>query len=137
MTTPRGRFFEDFTPGLIIEHWPGRTVFEGDHRIYCMLTMNTHHDGPEVHVGYLYSLLLGLSMTDISINAIYHRESDIRAVAPFRQGDTIHCRSEVLIAEDIPGKPDRGRVVLETRGYTQANVMFMSFQRQMAVRRAR
>lgn len=130
----RGPFFEDFTPGAILEHWPGRTVGESDHRVYCLLTMNGQHDGPNVHVGYLYSLLLGLSMPDISVNAIYHRESDIRALEPVGQGDTVYAKSEVLTAE--PGdRPDRGVVVLETRGYTQDGVLFMSFQRRMAVRR--
>ena len=131
-----GRFYEDFTPGAILEHWPGRTVGQSDHRLFCLITLNTFHDGPIVHVGYLYSLLLGLSMNEISVNAIYHRESQIRELKPVREGDTIYCKSEVLSAEDVPGKPDRGLVTLETRGYTQQGELFMSFQRRMAVRRA-
>jgi acyl dehydratase len=131
----RGNFFEDFTPGAVIEHWPGRTVSESDHRLYCLLTLNTAHEGPTVHVGYLYSLLLGLSLGDISVNAIYHHESDIVAIAPVHEGETIYCRSEVLVADEIPGKTDRGQVTLETRGYTHRETLFMSFRRQMAVRR--
>jgi acyl dehydratase len=132
----RGRFYEDFTPGAILEHWPGRTVGESDHRLFCLITLNTFHEGPTVHVAYLYSLLLGLSMNDVSVNAIYHRESQIREFESVHQGDTIYCKSEVLSAEAIADKPDRGLVTLETRGYTQHDVLFMSFQRRMAVRRA-
>ncbi|WP_437551998.1 hypothetical protein WME97_11735 [Sorangium sp. So ce367] len=75
-------------------------------------------------------------MNDISTNAINHLESQIRELEPVREGDTIYGRSEVLSAEDVVDKPDRGLVTLETRGDTQQGVFFMSFQRQMAVRRA-
>lgn len=131
-----GRFYEDFTPGTILEHWPGRTIGQSDHRLFCLLTLHTSHDGPLVHVAYLYSLMLGLSMSDVSANAIHHVESNIRQFEPVHEGDTIHCKTEISSIEEIAGKPDRGLVVLETRGYTQEGVLFMSFQRRMAVRRA-
>ena len=37
-----GRYFEDFTPGDIYEHRPGRTITEVDNTWFTLLTMNTH-----------------------------------------------------------------------------------------------
>ena len=111
-----GRFFEDFAVGDLLEHWPGRTIGQGDHRAFCMLTMNVAHDGPEVHVGYLYSLLLGLAMSDVSANAINHTESGVQVLEPVFEGTTVYCKTAVLAKESIAGRPDRGLVTFATRG---------------------
>jgi len=37
-----GRFYEDFEPGHIYEHRPGRTITETDNIWFTLLTMNTH-----------------------------------------------------------------------------------------------
>ena len=45
MTTydrPFGRYFEDFEPGDIYRHWPGKTITEDDDHLFCMITMNHH-----------------------------------------------------------------------------------------------
>ena len=35
-----GRYFEEFTVGEIIRHWPGRTITEADCTRFALLTMN-------------------------------------------------------------------------------------------------
>ena len=45
MTTydrPFGRYFEDFEPGDVYRHWPGKTITEADDHLFCMITMNHH-----------------------------------------------------------------------------------------------
>ena len=45
MTTfdrPFGRYLEDFTPGDVLRHWPGKTITEADDHLFCMITMNHH-----------------------------------------------------------------------------------------------
>ena len=45
MTTydrPFGRYFEEFEPGDIYRHWPGKTITEADDHLFCMITMNHH-----------------------------------------------------------------------------------------------
>ena len=37
-----GRYYEDFVPGDIYRHWPGRTLSETDNTWFTLLTMNTH-----------------------------------------------------------------------------------------------
>lgn len=131
----RGRYYEDFTLGAVYKHWPGRTVYEGDNRFYCIMTMNLSYDEPVIHPGYLYSLLLGLSANDVTGNVVHHEELRIRNIEDVQYGDTIYAETEVLVVEEIDNKPGRGLVVVETHGYTQDRVMFMSYQRRMGVRK--
>ena len=45
MTTydrPFGRYYEDFEPGDVYKHWPGKTITEYDDHLFCMITMNHH-----------------------------------------------------------------------------------------------
>ena len=72
----------------VYKHWPGKTVTEYDDHLFCLLTMN-HHPlhldahyaeettdfGQNVVVGnYIYSLLLGMSVPDVSGKAIANLE---------------------------------------------------------------
>ena len=35
-----GRLYEDLVPGDRFRHWPGKTITEGDHHVFCLLTMS-------------------------------------------------------------------------------------------------
>ena len=37
-----GRYYEDFEPGDVYRHWPGKTITEYDDHLFCMITMNHH-----------------------------------------------------------------------------------------------
>src|SRR5262245_3436564 len=77
---PFGRYFEDFQPGDVYRHWPGKTITEADDHLFCLITMNHHplhldawyaetqtQFGKNVVVGNLvYSLVLGMSVPDVS-----------------------------------------------------------------------
>ena len=77
---PFGRYLEDFEPGDVYRHWPGKTITEADDHLFCMITMNHHPlhtnewfaenetvHGRNVVVGNLvYSLVLGMSVPDVS-----------------------------------------------------------------------
>src|SRR5213075_2886168 len=85
---PFGRYYEDFEPGDIYKHWPGKTITEYDNHLFCMITMNHHplhtdawfaetqtQFGKNVVVGNLvYSLVLGMSVADVSGVAIANLE---------------------------------------------------------------
>ena len=97
-----GRYYEEFEVGATYRHWPGKTVTEYDDHLFCLLTMN-HHPlhmdanyaekttdfGKNVVVGnYIYSLLLGMSVPDVSGKAIANLEiQSLRHVAPTFHGD--------------------------------------------------
>ena len=83
-----GRYFEDFEVGDVYKHWPGKTITEADDHLFCMITMNHHplhtdahyaetetQFGKNVVVGNLvYSLVLGMSVPDVSGKAIANLE---------------------------------------------------------------
>ena len=100
-----GRSYEEFEVGATYKHWPGKTVTEYDDHMFCLLTMNHHplhldlnyaeestQFAKNVVVGnYVYSILLGMSVPDISGKAIANLEIEsLRHVAPTFHGDTLY-----------------------------------------------
>lgn len=143
-----GRYFEDFEVGAIYRHWPGKTVTEYDDHLFCLLTMNHHplhinshfaeattEFGRNVVVGnYVYSLLLGMSVQDVSGKAIANLEiASLRHVKPTFHGDTIYGETEVLEVTPSKSKDDRGVVYVETRGYKQDGQIVCIFRRKVLV----
>ena len=72
-----GGYLEDFEPGDVYKHWPGKTITEADNHLFSLLTMNTnplhtdehymkaHQHGKVLVVGPLViSLLVGMSVRD-------------------------------------------------------------------------
>jgi acyl dehydratase len=119
-----GRYYEEFEVGAVYKHWPGKTVTEYDDHLFCLLTMNHHplhldaqyaattQQGRNVVVGnYVYSLLLGMSVADVSGRAIANLEVEsLKHVFPTFHGDTVYGQTEVLgqEGEHQQGRP-RGR----------------------------
>src|SRR5579859_5583304 len=143
-----GRAYEEFEIGAVYKHWPGKTVTEYDDHLFCLLTMK-HHPlhldahyareatdfGRNVVVGnYIYSLLLGMSVPDVSGQAIANLEVEsLRHVAPTFHGDTIYGETTVLGKRSSASKPDRGVVQVETRGYKQDGTLVCVFRRTVMV----
>jgi len=143
-----GRYFEEFEVGAVYRHWPGKTVTESDDHLFCLITMNHHplhldahyaatatEFGRNVVVGNLiYSLLLGMSVADVSGRAIANLEVEsLRHVAPTFHGDTIYGETTVLAVKESTSRPDRGVVTVETRGYKQDGTMVCVFRRRVMV----
>ena len=143
-----GRYLEEFEVGATYKHWPGKTITEYDDHLFCLLTMN-HHPlhldahyaetttdfGRNVVVGnYVYSLLLGMSVPDVSGKAIANLEVEsLRHVAPTFHGDTLYGETTVLDVTPSRSTDDRGIVYVETRGYTQDGTLICVFTRAVMV----
>lgn len=145
---PFGRCLEDFAVGDVLRHWPGKTITEADDHLFCLITMNHHPlhldahfaeqatvHGRNVVVGNLvYSVVLGMSVPDISGSAIANLEvTELRHVHPTFHGDTIYAESKVLSVQPSRSKPDRGVVEVLTKGYNQDGVEVVSFRRKVLV----
>ena len=143
-----GRYFEEFEVGATYKHWPGKTVTEYDDHLFCLLTMNHHPLHLDAHyaqettdfkrnvvVGnYVYSLLLGMSVADVSGKAIANLEVEsLRHVKPVFHGDTIYGESTVLDKKESSSKNDRGVVQVETIGYNQDGVVVCIYRRKVMV----
>lgn len=145
---PFGRYFEDFEPGDIFKHWPGKTITEFDDHLFCMMTMNHHplhtnvyfaeHESVQkrnVVVGNLvYSLVLGMSVPDISGAAIANLEIEsLLHKNPTFHGDTIYAETRVLEKTESSSKNDRGIVKVETKGFNQDGLEVCYFRRKVMV----
>ena len=142
-----GRSYEEFEVGATYKHWPGKTVTEYDDHLFCLITMNHHplhldanyaattQQGKNVVVGnYVYSLLLGMSVADVSGKAIANLEVEsLKHVFPTFHGDTIYGQTEVLDKTESRSKDDRGIVYVETKGCNQDGVLVCVFRRKVMV----
>jgi acyl dehydratase len=144
---PFGRCFEDFEVDDVYQHWPGKTITEYDDHLFCMITMNHHpvhtnawfaeHEsvhGKNLVVGNLvYSLVLGMSVPDVSGSAIANLEVEtLRHAKPTYHGDTIYAETRVL-DKRLTSKGDRGIVTVETKGINQRGEEVCYFRRKVMV----
>ena len=144
-----GRYFEEFEVGATYQHWPAKTVTEADDHLFCLITMNHHplhindvyaaqsQQGRNVVVGpYVYSLALGMTVSDISGKAIANLATEeLSHPAPVFHGDTLFCETEVLEKKESQSKPDRGVVKVHTRVRNQDGELVAEFKRLVLVPR--
>lgn len=142
-----GRYFEEFEVGATYQHWPAKTVTEADDHLFCLITMNHHplhindvyaaqsQQGKNVVVGpYVYSLALGMTVSDVSGKAIANLATEeLSHPAPVFHGDTLFCETEVLDKTPSRSKPDRGVVKVHTRVRNQDGVLVAEFKRLVLV----
>lgn len=144
-----GRYFEDFEPGAIYEHRPGRTICEADNTWFTLLTMNQH----PLHFDAAYAarsefgrvvvsspltlgIVTGMTVSDISQKAIANLGwTDISLTAPVFVGDTLYAESEVLEKRGSKSRPTQGIVKVATRGMKADGTLVISFVRSIMIPR--
>ena len=145
----QGRFFEDFTVGDVYRSRLGRTITETDNIWFTNLTLNTnqvHFNTPFAERGpfgkplvnscLTLSLVVGLSVTDISENAMANLAwDDIKLPSPVFVGDTLWCESEVLELRESASRPYAGIVGIRSRGINQRSEVVIEFRRTVMVYR--
>ena len=138
--------YEDFETGTVIRHPLGRTVTATDNTWFTLLTNNSnpiHFDRhyaaqtefgqPLVNSTFTLALVVGLSVADVSQNAVNLGWQDIRIRAPVFEGDTIYAQSEVLSTRESASRPTMGIVEVETTGYKADGTVVMTFRRTIMV----
>lgn len=143
-----GRYYEEFVIGDVYKHWPSKTITESEDHLFCDITMNHHplHSDrwyaeeetqfkQNVVVGnFVYSLVLGMSVADVSGKAIANLEIEtLKHQKPTFHGDTIRAETLVLDKVESSSKPDRGIVTVETRGINQRGEEVCYFKRKVMV----
>jgi len=144
-----GLYWEDFQPGDVFEHRPGRTVLETDNLWFTLLTMNTQ----QVHFDAAYAaetewkkmlvnstltlaLITGMSVRTVSAKVVANLGWDkVKATHPVFAGDTLYAESKVLSKRESKSRPTQGIVTGETRGINQNGAEVMSFERTMLIHR--
>ena len=145
----QGRFFEDYAVGDVYRSRLGRTITETDNIWFTNLTLNTNQahfntpfaerspfGKPLVNSAFTLSLVTGLSVTDVSENAMANLAwDDIRLPKPVFAGDTLWCESEVLELRESASRPYAGIVGIRSRGINQRTEVVIEFRRTMMVYR--
>jgi acyl dehydratase len=141
-----GRYLDEYEVGDVFHHWPGKTVTEADDHLFCLLTMaasplhidrnfaeSEMTDGRNIVVGtYVYSLLLGMSVPDISGRAIANLGlSEMRHLAPLHHGDTLYGQSEILATRLSESRPNQGILTVRTDGHNQNKLKVCTFTRSV------
>jgi acyl dehydratase len=142
-----GNFLEDFHVGDLYRHPLGRTISEADNSWFTLLTMNTNqlhfnadfaaaspHGRLLVNSGLSVAIVLGISVSDISQNAIANLGwTNIELTNPLFVGDTLYAESLITAARPSGSRPDAGIVSCRTRGLNQDGVEILRFERSAMV----
>jgi len=142
----RGNFFEDFTPGQVIQHATPRTLTEGDSSLYVALTGDRRpmHCSAElaqtfgykrerVHDLLVFHIVFGKTVGDVSLNAVANLGyADVRFGRPVFAGDTLRAESEVLGRRET-SSGQSGIVWVRTRGLNQRNEEVLTYVRWVMV----
>ena len=142
----RGRFYEDLNPGDVFKHWPGRTITETDNIWFTLLTcnMNPIHFDSEfakktefgktiVDSTLTLALVTGLSVSDVSMNAVNLEWDKVVLSNPVFAGDTLYSETEIISKRESKSRPGSGIVNLKTRGLNQHGKEVIRFERTVMV----
>ena len=142
----QGRAYEDFSVGDVFPHPLGRTVTDVDNIWFTLLTVNPN----PIHFDQVYAartefkrllvdstltlaIVTGLSVADVSQNAINLGWDNVRLTHPVFAGDTLHAWSEVLESRESQSRPTMGIVKLKTTGINQDGTVVIEFNRTIMV----
>lgn len=144
-----GRFFEDFTVGDVYQHPFGRTISEADATWFTLLTCNTNQNHFNAHLaqsnpitdgkiivnsGLTVALVLGLSVIDMSQNAVANLGwTDIKLTYPVYIGDTIYAESICMDKRESSSRPNMGIITMRTRGLNQHGDEVVSWIRSVMI----
>ena len=141
-----GPFYEDLEIGQVIKHPLGRTITQADNIWFTLLTVNTnpiHFDAayaartefgrPLVDSTLTLAIVTGLTVAELSRNAINLGWEEVRLPHPVFEGDTLYAQTEVISKRESRSRPRMGIVVVKTLGYNQKGVVVIEFKRAILV----
>lgn len=144
----QGRFFEDFEVGDIYNHPYGKTISEAENFWFSHITLNlnplhfnadyaakTEFGRPVVDGLLTLSIVVGMSVIDLSQNGFNLQYDEVIHHAPVFHGDTIYGQSEVLSKRVSNSRPGWGLVTVKSEGYNQNQAKVISFRRTIMVQK--
>jgi acyl dehydratase len=144
-----GRWFDDLTPGLVVDHAVTRTITESDNTLFSVMTMNpqplhldesfaeeTEYGTRLVNSLFTLSLLIGLSVFETTHGTTIANLGfeDVAFPAPVFHGDSIRAQTEVISSRLSASRPSQGIVVFEHRAFNQHDVLVTRCRRSALMR---
>jgi acyl dehydratase len=130
-----GKWFEELTPGLVIQHAIRRTITEADNVLFTSITMNpawlhldfdyaereTEFGKPLVNSMLTVAMVIGISVHETTLGTTVANLgfSEVTFPAPLFHGDTIRVETEVVEARESSSRPTQGIVTFEHRAFNQ------------------
>jgi acyl dehydratase len=145
-----GRWFEELTPGLVIDHVVTRTITESDNTLFSTMTMNpqplhldesfaeqTQFGTRVVNSMFTLSLLIGLSVYETTLGTTVANLGfeDIRFPLPVIPGDSIRAQTEVVAARASASRPTQGVITFEHRAFNQRGELVAQCRRSALMHR--
>lgn len=137
--THTGKWFEELTPGLVIQHALRRTITETDNIMFTTMTMNpawvhldydyceneTEFGKPLVNSMFTVALVIGISVHETTLGTTVANLGfqGINFPAPLFNGDTIRVETEVTAARLSKSRPTQGIVTFEHRAFNQHDTL--------------
>jgi len=136
MTRPHtGRWFEELTPGTVIDHAIRRTITESDNVMFTSMTMNpawlhldfdyaeneTEFGKPLVNSMLTVAMAIGISVHETTLGTTVANLgfSEVSFPAPMFHGDTLRVQTEVTAARESKSRSTQGIVTFEHRAFNQ------------------
>lgn len=147
-----GKFFEELTEGMHIQHTQGRTITEMDNVLFCALTMNTQplhlnedfarqtRFGQRIVNGiFTLGLVVGLTVSELTEGTIIANlgYENIRHPRPVFHGDTLYVETEVLEKRESRSEPEQGIVRLQHTGRNQHGEVVIEVERAVLFKKRR
>ena len=134
-----GKWFEELTPGLVIQHAIRRTITEADNVLFTSITMNpawlhldfdyaanqTEFGRPLVNSMLTVALVIGISVHETTLGTTVANLGfqQVKFPAPLFHGDTVRVETEVVAARGSKSRPAQGVVTFEHRAYNQEDAL--------------
>ncbi len=134
-----GKWFEELTPGLVIQHALRRTITETDNIMFTTMTMNpawlhldydycekeTEFGKPLVNSMFTVALVIGISVHETTLGTTVANLGfdEILFPAPLFNGDTIRVETEVMASRLSKSRPTQGVTTFQHRAFNQHNVL--------------
>lgn len=129
-----GMYFEEFTPGMVIDHEVRRTVTEADNILFSTMTLNmaplhldaeysknSIHGQRLVNSLFLLGLVSGISMQNTTFGTTLGNLGfdSVKFPKPTFHGDTIRVETEIVAVRESKSRKDSGIVTFRHLGINQ------------------
>ncbi|GAA1520854.1 MaoC family dehydratase [Sphaerisporangium rubeum] len=142
-----GLSYQELTPGMTIEHRPGRTVTDVDNLLGVALSGNVAPIHTDAHYssqtqwgrilvcsGVTLNLVAGMTVRSISgLTTANLAVEQARFTAPVHIGDTLYAETKILNRRDSESRPDTGVITCHTTAHNQDNISVLAFTRTFLV----
>jgi len=140
-----GIYYDDFIPGEVYEHRPGRTVFAAEsirHALRSLDISPQYHDlnfagqagdNLRLYEAFLVGAMITSSTRTLGRVVANLAWNDFRFIKEVRDGDTFYAESEILDKRESKHRPTQGIVNVVTSAKNQNNEMVCSCRRTLLI----